>query len=48
MNDNPAAGQSGFLRHLSRKFIAGLLAILPLALTLAVMVWLVEFLQRSS
>lgn len=46
MIDNPAAAQSGFLRHLSRKFIAGLLAILPLALTLAVMVWLVEFLQR--
>ena len=34
------------LRHISRKFIAGLLAILPLALTIAVIAWMVEFTQR--
>ena len=34
------------LKRLSRTFIAGLLAALPLALTLAVIVWLAEFIQR--
>ena len=44
---NTAAGENpSVLKHISRKFIAGLLAILPLALTMAVIVWLVEFIQR--
>ena len=37
---------SSVLKHIFRKFIAGLLAILPLALTLAIIVWLVEFIRR--
>jgi uncharacterized membrane protein len=37
---------SGPLKHLRRTFIAGVLAALPLALTLAVIFWLAEFLQR--
>ena len=37
---------SGLLKRISRTFIAGLLAALPLALTLAVIVWLAEFNQR--
>jgi uncharacterized membrane protein len=36
----------GVLRHISRTFLAGLLAALPLTLTLAVIVWLVEFIHR--
>jgi len=34
------------LQQMSRTFIAGLLAALPLALTVAVLFWLVEFIQR--
>ena len=34
------------LRKLAGPFIAGLLAALPLALTLAIIVWLVEFIHR--
>lgn len=37
---------SGPLKHLRRTFIAGVLAALPLTLTLAVVFWLAEFLQR--
>lgn len=36
----------GVLRQISGTFLAGLLAALPLALTLAVIVWLVEFIHR--
>jgi hypothetical protein len=36
----------GVPRHISRTFLAGLLAALPLTLTLAVIVWLVEFIHR--
>ena len=46
MTNTPAGENSNVLKHVSRKFIAGLLAILPLALTVAVIAWLVEFIQR--
>ena len=36
----------GPLKRLSRTFIAGLLAALPLVLTLAAIIWLVEFIHR--
>lgn len=42
----PRAKKPGFLRQISRTFLAGLIAILPLTLTLAVIAWLVEFIQR--
>ena len=35
----------GLLRKLSRTFLAGLLAALPLALTLATIIWLIDFIQ---
>ena len=36
----------GLFKRLSRTFIAGLLAALPLALTLAAIIWLVDFIYR--
>ena len=36
----------GILKRVARTFMAGLLAALPLALTIAIIVWLVEFLHR--
>lgn len=36
----------GILRQMAKTFLAGLLAVLPLTLTLAVLVWLVEFIHR--
>lgn len=38
--------RTSLLKRLSKTFIAGLLAALPLALTLAAIVWLVDFIQR--
>lgn len=38
--------EPGLLKRLSRTFIAGLLAALPLALTLAAIIWLVDFIHR--
>ena len=38
--------KSNVLRGIAKTFLAGLLAVLPLALTLAVLFWLVEFIHR--
>jgi uncharacterized membrane protein len=45
--DSPTTpAKPGLLRRIRRTFIAGLLAALPLALTLAAIVWLAELIQR--
>jgi uncharacterized membrane protein len=41
-----SAEKPGLLRRISGTFLAGLLAALPLALTLAVIIWLVEYIHR--
>ncbi len=38
--------ETGIFKQIARTFVAGLLAALPLALTLAVIVWSAEFIQR--
>lgn len=44
---NTAKGKTqGVLRRISGTFVAGLLAALPLALTLAVLYWLIEYIHR--
>ncbi|NBP87683.1 MAG: hypothetical protein EBU59_04080, partial [Planctomycetia bacterium] len=35
----------GFLRRLVRFFVAGVLALLPVVVTVAVVVWVIEYLQ---
>ena len=41
-----AKNKPGLLRTLSRTFLAGLLAALPLALTIAIIIWTAELIQR--
>ncbi len=43
--DTAAADRSGWLRRIARPFFAGALAALPLALTVAIVLWLASFFQ---